>query len=113
MSHLVAVRRLLCLVPLLAAPSHVHAQGGASPDGRDTMSVLARETYLRPPAAIERLVLAPRQLNVGVANQSPTRRHFLKLDTDGLPSTQLFGKPWYNLAGLQIDPKGNRARVLT
>jgi dipeptidyl aminopeptidase/acylaminoacyl peptidase len=74
---------------------------------------LAAETYVRPPADIERLVTAPRQKNVSLQNQSPNRKLFLKLQSDGLPSVKDFGKPHYYFAGLQVDFKANRARVLT
>src|SRR5688500_5760757 len=59
---------------------------------------LAAETYVRPQAVIERLVTAPRQNNVSLSNQSPNRKYFLKLQTEGLPSVQAFGKPHYYLA---------------
>ena len=74
---------------------------------------LAAETYVKPPAAIARLVTAPRQNNVTLSNQSPNRKWFLKLQSEGLPSVQTFGKPHYYFAGLQVDYKANRARVLT
>ena len=95
------------LVLALAAAAPLTAQEW-NPD-----QILASEKYERPPAAIERLVTAPRHLNVSLTNQSPTRRHFLKTQSEGLPSVQQFGKPWHNLAGLQIDPRANRARTLT
>ena len=76
-------------------------------------SVLTEETYANPPAEIERLVTAPRHLNVSLSNQSPTRRYFVKVQSEGLPTVKDFGKPWYNLGGLQIDPKANRARTMT
>ena len=66
---------------------------------------------MKPPAAIERLVTAPRQNNVSLTNQSPNRKYFLKLQSEGLPSVQTFGKPHYYFAGLQVDFKANRARV--
>jgi dipeptidyl aminopeptidase/acylaminoacyl peptidase len=74
---------------------------------------LAAETYVKPPSAIERLVTAPRQNNVTLSNQSPNRKLFLKLQSEGLPSVQTFGKPHYYFGGLQVDFKANRARVLT
>jgi dipeptidyl aminopeptidase/acylaminoacyl peptidase len=74
---------------------------------------LAAETYVKPPASIARLVTAPRQNNVTLSNQSPNRKWFLKTQTEGLPSVQTFGKPHYYFAGLQVDYKANRARVLT
>ena len=75
--------------------------------------VLALETYAKPPADIERLVSAPRQNNVSLSNQSPDRKYFLKLQSEGLPSVQAFGKPHIYFAGLQVDAKANRARTLT
>ena len=75
--------------------------------------ILAKETYIRPPAAIEKIVTAPWQQNVSLSNQSPDHRHFLKLESEGMPSVQQFGKPHYYLAGLQVDYKANRARTLT
>jgi dipeptidyl aminopeptidase/acylaminoacyl peptidase len=75
--------------------------------------ILAKETFVRPPAAIEKIVTAPWQQNVTLSNQSPDHRHFLKLESEGMPSVQQFGKPHYYLAGLQVDYKANRARILT
>jgi len=75
--------------------------------------VLALETYAKPPADIERLVSAPRQNNISLSNQSPDRKYFLKLQSEGLPSVQAFGKPHIYFAGLQVDAKANRARTLT
>src|SRR6185436_19434803 len=96
-------------VAVLAFAAPVAAQNvSRTPD-----QVLASESYVRPPAEIERLVLAPRYLNVSLTNQSPTRHHFLKLQGDGIPTVQSFGKPWYNLAGFQVDPRANRSRTLT
>src|SRR5687767_11022971 len=100
-----AVIRTLALAFLTAAPLAAQER---NPD-----QVLASEQYERPPAAIERLVTAPRHLNVTFGNQSPERRQFLRLRSAGLPTVRDFGKPWHNLAGLQIDPRANRARTLT
>ena len=75
--------------------------------------ILAKETFIRPPAAIEKIVTAPWQQNVTLSNQSPDHKHFLKLESEGMPSVQQFGKPHYYLAGLQVDYKANRARTLT
>src|SRR5690349_14045049 len=66
---------------------------------------LAAEKYVTPPSAISRLVTAPRQNNVTLTNQSPNRKWFLKLQSEGLPSVQAFGKPHYYFGGLQVDFK--------
>ena len=75
--------------------------------------ILAKETFIKPPAAIDKIVSAPWQQNVSLSNQSPDHKHFLKLESDGMPSVQQFGKPHYYLAGLQVDYRANRARTLT
>jgi dipeptidyl aminopeptidase/acylaminoacyl peptidase len=92
------------------------AQQNSADNGKEELPPkerLAAETYVKPPEAIARLVTAPRQNNVTLSNQSPNRKYFLKLQSDGLPSVQAFGKPHYYFAGLQVDYKANRARVLT
>jgi dipeptidyl aminopeptidase/acylaminoacyl peptidase len=106
-----ASRSVILLLSLsigAALPAQDRATNGSTPD-----QILAQERYVRPPAEVERLVLAPRHLNVTLTNQSPSRRHFLKVHTDGMPTVTQFGKPWYNLAGVQIDPRASRARTLT
>ena len=97
------------LVAVTAVPLHAQdvAQQGALKE------ILAKETYIRPPEAIEKVVTAPWQQNVTLSNQSPDHKHFLKLQSEGMPSVQQFGKPHYYLAGLQVDYKANRARTLT
>ncbi|MEP6692846.1 MAG: prolyl oligopeptidase family serine peptidase, partial [Gemmatimonadaceae bacterium] len=112
------VRRLIMrvwLVPAsLALVSPLGAQqNDAAPAAWNPRGILAKESYVRPPAEIEKLVTAPRQNNVSLTNQSPDRKWFLKLQSDGLPSVQAFGKPHYYFAGLQVDFKANRARLLT
>ena len=92
-------------------PASLFAQSAAN--NWSPKEVLALETYAKPPADIERLVSAPRQNNISLSNQSPDRKYFLKLQSEGLPSVQSFGKPHIYFAGLQVDAKANRARTLT
>jgi dipeptidyl aminopeptidase/acylaminoacyl peptidase len=109
--QLSAASRALSLLAAFAAPTSSVAQDRATNSAAD--QILSQERYVKPPIEVERLVTAPRHLNVTLSNQSPARRHFLRLQTDGMPTVNEFGKRWYNLAGLQIDPKANRARTLT
>ena len=102
---------LVLLAPCSSALAQQQQDGGTS--AWSPREVLAKETYVKPPAAIERLVTAPRHNNVSLANQSPDRRWFVKLQTEGLPSVQAFGKPHIYLGGLQVDQRANRARTLT
>ena len=97
---------------LLASATALYAQqNGVTP--WQPREVLAKETYVVPPASIERLVTAPRQNQSPLTDLSPDRRFFLKPLSDGLPSVQTFGKPHIYLAGLQVDYQANRARALT
>jgi dipeptidyl aminopeptidase/acylaminoacyl peptidase len=75
--------------------------------------LLAKESYVKPPDVIAKLVTAPRHLNVSLSQPSPDRRHFLKEQSEGLPSVNAFGKPHIYFGGLQVDPAANRARALT
>ena len=106
----IPVRVALVSAVMLPCSSLFAQSSGASLSPRE---VLAKETYTKPPAEIEKLVSAPRQNNVSLSNQSPDRKYFLKLQSEGLPSVQAFGKPHIYFAGLQVDAKANRARVLT
>src|SRR3954465_4438623 len=80
--------------------------------GWNPKEVLAKETYVKPPEIVERIVTAPRN-NVSFTNPSPDKKYFLKAESEGLPSIEVFGKPHYRLGGVEIDYKANRARALT
>ena len=107
------VRARLLPACLLALSSVANAQQQADTSAGSPRLVLAQERYVKPPAIIERLVMAERQNNVSLASQSPDRKHFFTLRSDGLPSVETFGKPHIYLGGLQVDTAANRARVLT
>jgi len=98
---------VLTLVPPASAQD---ANASAIEAARD---LLAKESYVRPPEVIQKLVTAPRHLNVSLTQPSPDRRYFLKEKSEGLPSVTAFGKPHFYFAGLQVDPAANRARALT
>lgn len=106
--HRGAVAALLAF----ATPFAIGAQQGGDPAWQPR-EVLTKESYVAPPAAIARLVTAPRQNQAPLTDLSPDRKNFMRLVSDGLPSVQTFGKPHYYLAGLQVDYQGNRSRALT
>ena len=87
--------------------------GGANAKLTALRETLANEGYIEPVADIAKLVTAPRHLVVSLANQSPDRKWFLREVTEGLPSVKTYGKEHRYFAGLQVDPKANRARILT
>ena len=97
---------------LAVAPARAQGNDATAQIAADK-ALLAKETYQLPPAEIMRLVTAPRHLNVSLAQPSPDRKYFLKTESEGLPSVQAFGKPHNYYAGLQVDPRANRARTLT
>jgi dipeptidyl aminopeptidase/acylaminoacyl peptidase len=107
----------------LSPPWHLVVAGlsfAALPVGAQTVTqqgwnpreILAKETYVKPPETVERIVAAPRN-NVSFTNPSPDRKYFLKTESEGLPTIDAFGKPHYRLGGVEIDWKANRARSLT
>lgn len=100
-------------VALAATASTLPAQDANAGSVEAAREVLAKETYVKPPDLITRLVTAPRHLNVSLTQPSPDRRHFLKEQSEGLPSVNSFGKPHIYFGGLQVDPAANRARSLT
>jgi dipeptidyl aminopeptidase/acylaminoacyl peptidase len=109
-----AVLSLLLLATPLAARQ---AANGASPEVAallaESRARLAAESYVVPAGEVARLVTAPRHLTVSLSMQSPDRRHFLKQESEGLPSVDAFARPHVKFAGLQVDPAANRLRTLT
>jgi dipeptidyl aminopeptidase/acylaminoacyl peptidase len=97
---------MIALIAILAAPSLALAQQTVDPK-------ITAETFLEPPAEIADAVLAPRHLNVRLGNPSPVGAQFLNVLDDGPPTMAMFAKPFYRLAGLQIDWGANRSRQFT
>src|SRR5687768_6458137 len=104
---------LLALALLLVAIAPASAQDANASSIEAAKELLAKESYVRPPDVIAKLVTAPRHLSVSLTQPSPDRRHFLKEQSEGLPSVKEFGKPHIYFGGLQVDPAANRARALT
>jgi dipeptidyl aminopeptidase/acylaminoacyl peptidase len=48
-----------------------------------------------------------------LTDPSPDRRWMVREVSEGMPSVNTFGRPHHYFAGLQVDPKANRARALT
>ncbi len=75
--------------------------------------ILTTEAFLSPPDEIAQVVLAPRHENVSLSNRSPDGKYYLRTLSDGLPPMANYAKPFYRLAGTQIDPIANRSRRFT
>lgn len=112
-----AVVRGVLTVVVLSLPLAAQQGAPASPEVAARLAAaratLAAQTFVTPPAELARLANAPRHLTTLLSNQSPDRRHFLKQQSEGMPTMADFAKPHLKFAGLQVDPAGNRARNLT
>ena len=75
--------------------------------------VLKQESYAQPPKELADAVLAPRHLNVTLANLSPDKKWFVDEIGDGPVVMKTFSKPYHELGGVFVDYKANRARALT
>jgi dipeptidyl aminopeptidase/acylaminoacyl peptidase len=91
----------LALLLVLNAPAVAQDVNASIENAKE---LLAKETYVRPPDVITKLVTAPWHLSVSLTQPSPDRRFFLKEQRDGLPTVNAFGKPHLYFGGLQVDP---------
>ena len=104
------VRRWLAVGILsFAAPLSLAAQQSVQAD----RALLAQERYVTPPPEVARLVTAPRQQNATLAQQSPDRRYFLAMHSDGLGNNERFARAHVYLGGVQVDTRANRSRPFT
>jgi dipeptidyl aminopeptidase/acylaminoacyl peptidase len=99
---------LLALAPLRLAGQSAPQQPSSWAD-----EVLKQESYAQPPKEIVDAVLAPRHLNVTLANLSPDKKWFVDEIGDGPVLMKTFAKPFHELGGVFIDYKANRSRALT
>jgi dipeptidyl aminopeptidase/acylaminoacyl peptidase len=110
------VRRLLVAAAALAlsVSSTAPAQQGApaTPAKWDPQEILRAERYVKPPANLERMIMAPR-VDISFTAPSPDRSWFLRTTGPTRGDIQLRGKEHVYLAGLEIDTKAHRARSLT
>ncbi len=107
-----ASSRTLIGIAGLALAAPLSAQT-VTQQGWNPKEVLAKETYVKPPEIVERIVTTPRNA-VAFTNPSPDHKYFLKAESEGLPTIEAFGKPHYRLStGFEVDFKANRARALT
>ncbi|MCA2992633.1 prolyl oligopeptidase family serine peptidase [Gemmatimonas sp.] len=95
---------------LAAAP--LSAQQAPAANGWDPQQVLRTETFVKPPANIERMIMAPR-VDISFTNPSPDARWFLRTSGADRGDIKAYGAPHIWLGGLQIDTRANRARSVT
>ncbi|HEX4683291.1 MAG TPA: prolyl oligopeptidase family serine peptidase, partial [Gemmatimonadaceae bacterium] len=98
---------------IVTLPAFPLAAQNVVQQGWNPKEVLANDKYVKPPEVVTRIVTAARN-NVSFTNPSPDHRYFLKAESEGLSTIELFGKPHYRLStGFEVDFKANRARALT
>jgi dipeptidyl aminopeptidase/acylaminoacyl peptidase len=103
----VAVLACLAFVAPLAP-----AQIAAPQQGWNPQEILQTETYVRPPAVVERIIMTPRT-DISFPSPSPDRKWFLRAVIPDRGDIRQYGKPHIYLAGIQVDTEANRARLLT
>ncbi|MEP6493367.1 MAG: prolyl oligopeptidase family serine peptidase [bacterium] len=74
--------------------------------------ILRTETYVHPPADVERIIMAPRT-DISFTAPSPDRKWFLRAPGEDRGDIEEYGKSHIYLGGVQVDTKANRARSLT
>ncbi len=107
-------RRALVVATSLAIllPSIGRTQQGTPGASWDPQEILKTEHYVRPPAAVERIVLAPR-VDISFSSPNADRSWFLRTTGKNRGTVATYGKPHIYLGGLAIDVAANRARSLT
>ncbi len=110
--QIVAALLLCAAIPLSTTPIAAQANGNGNGSGWDPQAVLRTETFTRPPADVERIIMAPR-VDISFTNASPDRSWFLRTSGPDRGDIADFGKPHLWLGGVQVDTQANRARSLT
>jgi len=102
-------RVLVAVMGAVLVASPALAQSTTNQSDHDLLST---ETYVRPPAVVERIIMAPRT-DITFSQPSPDRKWFLRMPGLDRGDVAEFGKPHLYLGGVQIDARANRARSLT
>jgi dipeptidyl aminopeptidase/acylaminoacyl peptidase len=107
-------RRLVPIALFAASVAGAQANNAAvtQQDAWNPERILKAETFVRPPANIERIIMAPR-VDISFSAPSPDRSWFLKTAGADRGDLNAYGKPHIYLAGVIIDTVANRARSLT
>jgi dipeptidyl aminopeptidase/acylaminoacyl peptidase len=88
------------------------AAAAASAAAWDPQAVLRTETFVKPPAVVERIIMAPR-VDISFENRSPDGRWFLRTSGPDRGDIRDYGRAHLWIGGLQVDTAANRARSLT
>ena len=100
--------RIAGQAPARQAPAQSSVEGSNWAD-----DIIKQDSYATPPRELAEAVLAPRHLNITLANASRDKKWFLDEIGDGPVVMKTFSKPFHELGGVFVDFKANRARALT
>src|SRR5215467_6626706 len=103
--------RVFAAIVLVTGALPVAAQN-VTQQGWDPQQILRTETFVKPPANVEHMIMTPRT-DITFTMPSADRKWFLKATGADRGDIDAYGKPHINLGGLQIDTKANRARTVT
>ncbi|MFM9014387.1 MAG: TolB family protein, partial [Gemmatimonadota bacterium] len=97
---------------LLTAIVPAVALGAQQPAAWDPTAILAAERFVRPPAAIETIVMTPR-VDIRLDRLNPARALALRTTGADRGAIAAYGAPHQYLGGLNVDTRANRSRELT
>jgi dipeptidyl aminopeptidase/acylaminoacyl peptidase len=97
---------------LLTFGSAIASAQNVAPQEWNPQQVLRTETFVRPPAVVERIIMTPRT-DISFTLPSPDRKWFVRTSGADRGDINEYGKEHVNLGGLQVETKANRARTLT
>ena len=104
-ARVLAIGMTLAALPLAA-------QNNAPSQSWNPQEILRAETFVRPPALVERIIMTPRT-DISFTTPSPDRKWFLRTVGADRASVEAFGQPHVYLGGVQVDTRANRARSMT
>jgi dipeptidyl aminopeptidase/acylaminoacyl peptidase len=107
------VRLVAALIAIATSASAQDLSQSSSADRAwDPQQIIRAERYVRPPANLERLILAPR-VDISFTTPSPDRTWFLRGVGPTRGDILARGRDHIYLGGLEIDTRANRARSFT
>lgn len=102
----------LAATAILASLAADHPLAAQQNGAWDPQAVIKAESYVKPPAVLERIVMAPRT-DISFTAPNADRSWFLRATGKERGSVAAYGAPHIYLGGLALDTRANRARSLT
>jgi dipeptidyl aminopeptidase/acylaminoacyl peptidase len=102
----------LAATAMLASFAAVHTLAAQQTGAWDPQAVIKAESYVKPPAVLERIVTAPRT-DISFTTPNADRSWFLRTTGKERGTVATYGAPHIYLGGLALDTRANRARSLT